>query len=50
MPVVGDDVPQERVERLVIGDEALVEEPRVPVVKDTADIEDDGRGYRRGRI
>jgi hypothetical protein len=43
MPVVGDDVAQERIERLTRGDETLVQDPRIPMVEDAADIEDDGR-------
>jgi hypothetical protein len=43
---VRHDVAQERVERPIVVDQALVEEPRAPVVKNPADIEDDGRGER----
>ena len=46
MPVVRDDVAQERIERPIVVDQALVEEPWAPVVQDPADIEDDGRGRR----
>ena len=42
MPVYRDDVAQERIERLTRRDETLVQEPRVPVVEDAADVEDDG--------
>jgi hypothetical protein len=42
MPVDRDDLAQERIERLTRWDETLVQEPRVPVVEDAADVEDDG--------
>ena len=48
MPLVGDNVVQERIERLTRGDETLVEEPRVPLVEDATDVEDDGS--RAGRL
>ena len=46
MPVGRDDLAQERIERLTLGDETLVEEPGVPIVQNPADVEDDGRGSR----
>lgn len=46
VPLVRDDVAQKRGERLIIGDKALVQEPRVPIVEDAADIEDDGPGRK----
>ena len=42
MPLGRQDVAQERVERLTLGDEALVQEPWVPVVENATDVEDDG--------
>jgi len=42
VPLDRQNVAQERVERLTSWDEALVQEPRVPVVKDATDVEDDG--------
>ena len=42
VPVLGRDIPQKRIERPIIIDQALIEEPRVPVVQDVADVEDDG--------
>ena len=42
MPFLGHDIAQERIERPIVLDQALVEEPRVPVIKDVADVEDDG--------
>ena len=42
MPFNRQNVAQERVERLTLRDEALVQEPGVPVVKDATDVEDDG--------
>jgi hypothetical protein len=46
VPVMRHDIAQERVERPIVVDQALVEEPWAPVVQDPADIEDDGRGQR----
>ncbi len=43
VPVDRDDIAQERVERPIVVDQALVQDPRIPVVKDTTDVEDDGR-------
>lgn len=43
VPFGRDDVVQERIERLTLGDEALVEEPKVPVEQDTSDVENDRR-------
>jgi hypothetical protein len=42
MPVGGDDIGAEPVEPVPVGDQLFVEEARVPVVEDAADIEDDG--------
>ncbi len=42
MPVDRDDVAQERIERPIVVDQALVEDPRIPVVQDATDVEDDG--------
>lgn len=44
MPFMRDDIAQERVERLTLGDEALIQESRVPIVKDAADVENDRGG------
>jgi hypothetical protein len=44
MPLAGDDVAQEIVERRLIVDQRLVEEAGVPVVQNMTDIEDDGMG------
>lgn len=38
------NIAQERVERLAPRDETLVQEPWVPVVKNAADIKDNGSG------
>ena len=43
MPFRRDDIAQERIERLTLWDETLVEEPGAPIVEDVADVEDDGR-------
>ncbi len=44
MPFMRQNIAQERVERLAPGDETLVQEPWVPVVKNAADIKDNGSG------
>jgi hypothetical protein len=49
MPVGGDDIAQERIERPIIIDQALVENPRIPVVQDATDVEDDGGRSRAGQ-
>jgi hypothetical protein len=46
MPVGGDDIAQERIERPIVLDQALVQDPRIPVVQDATDVENDGG--RRG--
>jgi hypothetical protein len=47
VPVGGDDIAQERIERPIVRDQALVEDPRIPVVQDATDVENDG-GRREG--
>ena len=42
MPLLGADIAQEYVQRLIIADEAPVEDLGVPVVQDVADVEDNG--------
>ena len=42
MPVDRDDIAQERIERPIVIDQALVKDPGIPFVQDTADVEDDG--------
>ena len=42
VPVVRDHIAHERVERPIVTDQALVQEPGVPVEQDVADVEDDG--------
>jgi ABC-type uncharacterized transport system YnjBCD ATPase subunit len=42
MPIDRHDVAQERVERPIVVDQALVQDPGIPVVQDTTDVEDDG--------
>ena len=39
-------IAQERVERPIVIDQALVQDPGIPVVKDTTDVEDDGGNQR----
>ena len=46
MPIDRDDIAQERIERPIVLDQALVQDPRIPVVQDATDVEDDGG--RRG--
>lgn len=48
VPLDRDDVAQERVERLTLGDEALVQEPGVPAIENAADVEDN-RGRARAQ-
>jgi hypothetical protein len=47
MPLGGDDMAQEIVELGRLVDQLLIEEAGIPVVKDIADIEDDGMGTQR---
>jgi hypothetical protein len=42
MPIDRDDITQERIERPIVLDQALVQDPRIPVVQDATDVEDDG--------
>ena len=42
VPVDRHDIAQERVERPIVVDQALVQDPRIPVVQDTTDVENDG--------
>jgi hypothetical protein len=49
MPVGRDDIAQERIERPIVIDQALVEDPRIPVVQDATDVEDDGGRSRAGQ-
>ena len=41
MPFARANVAQEHVKRLIIGDEAPIQDTRVPIVQDVADVEDD---------
>ena len=43
MPVLRDDRRQERVERPFVVEQAPVEDPRIPIVQDVSDVEDDRR-------
>ena len=47
MPFPGDDVAQKCCERPIIWDQALVEEPWVPIEQDVSDVEDDRRRTQR---
>ena len=49
MPIDRDDIAQERVERPIVLDQALVQDPRIPVVQDATDVEDDGGRSRAGQ-
>jgi hypothetical protein len=42
MPVERQNVAQEYLKRPIVSDQALVEEPWMPVEEDVADVEDDG--------
>src|SRR3546814_4977428 len=46
MPVVRDDIAQERIERPIVTDQALVEEPWVPIIQNLADVEYNRRRAR----
>ena len=42
MPIGCDDITQKHLERLIVADQTLVEEPGVPIKQDPPDIENDG--------
>lgn len=49
MPVGRHDIFQKRIKRPTLRDQALVESPWAPAVKDVADVENDG-GHRHGQL
>jgi hypothetical protein len=42
MPFARDDIAQKGIELCLVGDQLLIEEAGIPIVKHMADIEDDG--------
>ena len=49
VPLDRNDIAQKRLERLIVIDQTLVQEPGAPVIQDPADVKDDGRGPAHGQ-
>ncbi|MBP2513479.1 hypothetical protein J3A66_001741 [Sphingomonas sp. PvP018] len=50
MPIDRDNIAQERVERPIVIDQALVQDPGIPIVQDTTDVKNDAglQGFSPG--